>query len=170
MPWRSGSPQGVRGAVHLAASRGVVGRCWAEGIAAITIAAAAVTVIETRRRRWVAISVLDSRLRLRVRWRATTGRTPAASPAGATAGTAAAEACLEQVRERVDVAQFAVLDPEEMGIRRAAAAVGAAGAEGAVDHDRPHRLVDDEAAVGDVHAARHADIAAVHRRTVARVC
>src|SRR5687768_11001994 len=90
-------------------------------------------------------------------------------PTGPAASAAAAEIRLQQVRQRVHVAEFSVLHAEQVRVGRAAAAVGAAGAEGAEHHDRPERLVDDEAAVGDVHAARHADVAAVSRGSVAGV-
>src|SRR4029077_4119558 len=72
----------------------------------------------------------------------------------------APERRLEQVRERMHVAQLAVLDPEQVRVGGAAAAVRAAGAERAEHDDRPRDLVDDEAPVCDVHATRHADLAA----------
>ena len=74
---------------------------------------------------------------------------------------AAAERRLQQVRQRVHVAQLAVLDAEQMRIGRAAAAIRAAGAERAVHDDRADHLVHDEAPVRDVDAARHADLAAI---------
>src|SRR5262245_28069345 len=96
-------------------------------------------------------------LRLRARWCAKA------------TGTAAPEVGLQQMRQRVHVAQLAVLHPEEMRIRCAAAAAGAPGAKGAEHDDRTDRLVDDESTVRDVHAARYADIAAVSRGAVASV-
>src|SRR6185369_17569136 len=56
---------------------------------------------------------------------------------------AALEILLEQMRERVHVTQLAVLDPEQVRVGRAGAAVRAAGAERAEDDDRPGNLVDD---------------------------
>src|SRR4030095_9293856 len=97
-------------------------------------------------------------------WRALTGR--ATRPA---AGTTAAEVRLQQMRQRVDVAQLAVLHSEEMRIGRAAAAADAPRAEGAAHHHGPDGLVDQRAAVGDVDAARHTDVAAVSGGAVARV-
>src|SRR5690606_35659427 len=82
---------------------------------------------------------------------------------------APAEIRLQQVRERVHVAQLAVLDPEEVRIRSTAAAGRSAGPERAERDDRADHLVDDEAPVRDVHPARHADLAAVVRGAAARV-
>src|SRR5262249_38861741 len=82
---------------------------------------------------------------------------------------AAPEIRLQQVCQRVHGAQFAVLDAEEMRIGRAAAADSVSGAEGAEHHDRSDRRIHDETAVGDVDAARDADVAAVGRRSVAGV-
>src|SRR5215475_10147722 len=97
--------------------------------------------------------------------------TPSSAATGiARAATAAAtEIRLQQMCERVDVVQFAVLHAEEMTVGRAAAAVGISGAERAEHLNRADRLVDDEAAVGDVHTTRNADIAAVRWRPVAGV-
>ena len=73
------------------------------------------------------------------------------------------------MRQGVHVTQFAILHAEEMSIGRAAAAGWVSGAEGAEHHDRTDRLVHHEAAVGDVHAARDADITAVIRGSFAGV-
>src|SRR5688572_19165902 len=108
-------------------------------------------------------SVADALLLLCVR------RAAWSRAAAARAGAAAAERRLQQVRERVHVAQLAVLHTKQVRIGRAAAAGGAAGAERAEHRDGSTRLVDDEPAVGDVHAARHADIAAVRGRSVTGV-
>src|SRR5262252_7541087 len=86
-----------------------------------------------------------------------------------TTSAATTEIRLQKVRQRVDVVQLAVFDPEEMTVRCAAAAVHASRAERTEHLDRADRLVDDEAAVGDVHAARNADVAAIGGRTGAGV-
>src|SRR5215472_11662888 len=65
------------------------------------------------------------------------------------------------VRQRVNEAQLAVLDPKDVGIGQAAHAEIAKGDNGA-DH-----LVDDEAPRDDVDASRHADRAGIVRRTFA---
>src|SRR5215510_4304330 len=57
-----------------------------------------------------------------------------------------------------------------MRVWRAAAAVGASRTERAEHNDRADRRIDDEAAVGDVHPAWYADIAAVRRIAFAGVC
>src|SRR5690606_25173027 len=84
----------------------------------------------------------------------------ALTSAGA-ACAAAAEVRLQQVRQRVHVAQLAVLDAEQVRVGCAAAAVRAARAEGAERDDRAHDRIDDETTVRDVHAARHARIATI---------
>src|SRR5688572_6933128 len=82
---------------------------------------------------------------------------------------AAAERRLQQMRERVHVAELAVLDAEQVRIGRTAPAIRPAGAERAVDDDGADGFVHDEAAIHDVHTARHADLAAIGWRILARV-
>ncbi len=65
--------------------------------------------------------------------------------------------------QRVHVPQLAVLDAEQVSIRCAAASARRAGAESAVHDDRADHFIDDEAAIRDVDAGRHADLAAVVR-------
>jgi hypothetical protein len=65
------------------------------------------------------------------------------------------------MRQRVHVAQLAVLHAEQVSIGRTAAAGGVSGAEGTERHHRTDRLVHHEAAVRDVHTARDADLAGI---------
>src|SRR5262252_5266516 len=71
------------------------------------------------------------------------------------------------MRQSVDETQFAVLDAEEMGIWRSTASGRGAGAESAERHDRSNRLVNDEAPIRDVDAARHANLAPIVRGPLA---
>src|SRR5262245_56053791 len=86
------------------------------------------------------------------------------------ATAATAEVRLQEMRQRVHVAQRAILDAKEVCVGRAAATVCATGAEGAEHDDRTDCRVHDETAVGDVHTARHADVTAVGGGSVASVC
>ena len=92
---------------------------------------------------------------------AAAGRTCCASSTPRATALSAPEIRLQQMRQRVHVAQLAVFHAEEMSIGRTAAAVCVSGAEGAERHHRTDRRVHHEAAVGDVHTTRDADIAAV---------
>ncbi len=67
------------------------------------------------------------------------------------------------------VTQLAVLHAEQMAVRRAAAAARRARAERAEHLHRAEHLIHHEAPIGDVHAGRNADLAAVRRRTFAGV-
>src|SRR5690606_20388444 len=82
-------------------------------------------------------------------------------------GPTAAEVRLLQMRDRVDVTQLAVLDPEHVRVRRTAAAVGPAGTEGAPHHYGAQHFIDHKTTVGDVHARWHARLAGVLRRVAA---
>ncbi len=99
----------------------------------------------------------------RVRRRRSAART--ASSAGA---RSAPEIRLQQMRQRVHVAQLAILHAEEVSIGRAAAGC-VAGPESAERHDRTGRRVHDEAAVGNIHTTRDADLAGVLRDSFAGV-
>src|SRR5215831_4121394 len=115
-------------------------------------------------RRW-----LPFRVRQRSRASAAAGRTTPATARRTTARTAATEIRLQQMRQRMHVVQLAVFHSKEMTVGRTAAAIGVSSAERTKDLDRSNGLVDDEAAVGDVHAARNAHIATVGRGSVAGV-
>src|SRR5665213_4218684 len=65
------------------------------------------------------------------------------------------------MRQGVDVMELAVLDTEEVGVGRSAAAWGGAGAESTEGHYGANRFVDHEAAVHNVHAARDANVAGI---------
>jgi hypothetical protein len=101
--------------------------------------------------------------------RASTSLARSGGPASLAATTTTTEVRLQQMCQRVHIAQLATLDAEEVSIRRTAAAVGISSAERAEHHDRADRRVHHEAAVGDVHAARDADIAAVHDGSITGV-
>ena len=73
------------------------------------------------------------------------------------------------MRHGVHVAQFAVLDAEEVSVWRAAASVCVSSAESAERDDSTDRRVHNEAAVCDIHTARHANIATVIGVPSARV-
>src|SRR5262249_35421243 len=98
----------------------------------------------------------------RTNW--TAGRAPLAG-AGA-----APEIRLQQMRQCVDITKLAILHAEEMSIGRAAAAVCIAGSKGAERHDGADCRIHNEAAVGDVHTTRYADITTVIGGSFAGVC
>src|ERR1019366_5412819 len=71
------------------------------------------------------------------------------------------------MRQRVDETQFAILDAEEVSIRRSAAA--GAGAERAERHYGSNRLIDYEVPVGDIDAARYANLTGIIWSSPARM-
>jgi hypothetical protein len=73
---------------------------------------------------------------------------------------------LQQMRQRVDVAQLPVLDAEEVGVGRSAAAVRASRPERAEDHYGANGFVNDEVPVRNIDAARHADLAGIIRSSL----
>ena len=73
------------------------------------------------------------------------------------------------MRHGVHVAQFAVLDAEEVSVWRAAASVCVSRAKGTEGDNRADCRIHHEAAVCDIHTARHADIATVIGVPSARV-
>ena len=73
------------------------------------------------------------------------------------------------MRQRVDVAQLAVLDAKEMRIRRSAAAISRAGAKRAEGHHGSNRFVHDEVPVRNIDAARYANLAGVFWNSLAGV-
>src|ERR1700688_4390300 len=71
--------------------------------------------------------------------------------------------------QRMDETQFAVLDAEEVGIRRSAAPGGGARAERTERDDGSNRLIDHEVPVGDIDAARYANLTGIVWRSLARM-
>ena len=78
---------------------------------------------------------INSKLPLIARWRSAARTATCTSTSSTPLATAAPEIRLQQVRQRVHVAELAILHAEQMSIGRSAAAGRVSGAEGAEHND-----------------------------------